>query len=104
MTNEPNQVTSSTDNATPVRCATGALISGGMAFGLYSLMIAIATTFAEKPIHSDNQIVIRLAAAVRTLVVGTAALGTGLFGIVALGLLALGGQLLIQQLLKPKND
>jgi hypothetical protein len=59
-------------------------------------MIAIATTFASKPIHSDNQIVINIASAVRTLVVGVVALGMGIFSIVTIGLLALAIQLLIQ--------
>ncbi|MFM2064688.1 MAG: hypothetical protein RLZZ507_4359 [Cyanobacteriota bacterium] len=89
---------------TPLRCITGAVMSGGFAFAMYSLMIAIATTFANKPIHSDNQIVVNIGSAVRTLVVGVVALGTGIFGIVALGLLALAVQLLIQQFTTPKNS
>mgnify|MGYP004487365879 CR=1 FL=1 len=83
---------------TPLRCITGAVISGGLGYALYSLMIAIATTFATKPIHSDNPMVVNIGSAVRTLVVGVTALGTAIFGIVALGLLALGVQLLVQQL------
>ncbi len=56
--NQPNN-TPSTDSTgqvppTPLRCLTGAAISGGLGFAMYSLMIAIATTFATKPIHSDN--------------------------------------------------
>ncbi|WP_353929664.1 DUF3082 domain-containing protein [Okeanomitos corallinicola TIOX110] len=89
---------------TPLRCITGAVMSGGFAFAMYSLMIAIATTFANKPIHSDNQVVINIGSAVRTLVVGVVALGTGIFGIVTLGLLALAIQLLIQQLTTPKSN
>lgn len=100
----PTTNTSTATPPTPLRCLIGSTISGGMAFALYSMMIAIATTFAHKPIHSDNQIVVRIASAVRTLVVGVAALGTGIFGLVALGLLALAGQLLLQQLLKAKNS
>jgi hypothetical protein len=90
--------------ATPLRCITGATISGGFAFITYSLMIAIATTFANKPTHSDNQTVINIAAAVRTLVVGIVALGAGIFGLVALGLLALSVQLFIQKLSNPKSS
>lgn len=82
---------------TPLRCLTGAVISGGLGYAAYSLMIAIATTFATKPIHSDNPMVVNIGSAVRTLVVGVIALGTGIFGIVAVGLLALGVQLLVQQ-------
>lgn len=83
---------------TPFRCLTGAMISGGLAFASYSLMIAIATTFAKKPIHSENPMVVNLSSAVRTLVVGIIALGTGIFGLVAIGLLALAVQLLVQKL------
>ncbi|NET00197.1 MAG: DUF3082 domain-containing protein [Sphaerospermopsis sp. SIO1G1] len=89
---------------TPLRCIIGSVMSGGFAFAMYSLMIAITTTFANKPIHSDNQIVINIASAVRTLVVGVVALGTGIFGIVALGLSALAIQLLIQQFTAPKSN
>jgi uncharacterized membrane protein YciS (DUF1049 family) len=90
--------------ASPLRCLTGAVISGGMGYALYSLMIAIATNFANKPIHSINPLVIKISSAVRTLVVGVFALGSGIFGIVAIGLLALGVQLLLQELSKQKNS
>jgi preprotein translocase subunit Sss1 len=83
---------------TPLRCLIGAVISGGLGYALYLLMIAIATTFANKPIHSDNPMVVNIGSAVRTLVVGVTALGTGIFGVVAIGLLALAVQLLVQQL------
>ncbi|MBC1238143.1 DUF3082 domain-containing protein [Nostoc sp. 2RC] len=88
--------------ASPLRSIIGAVISGAMAFGLYSLMISIATSFATKPVHSLNPLVIKITSAVRTLVVGVVALGSAIFGIVAIGLLALTLQLLIQQLTKPK--
>lgn len=71
---------------------------------MYTLMIAIATTFATKPIRSDNPMVVNIGSAVRTLVVGVVALGTGIFGLVAVGLLALAVQLLVQQLQKPKSS
>ncbi|NDJ23344.1 DUF3082 domain-containing protein [Nostoc sp. B(2019)] len=90
--------------ASPLRCLTGAVISGGMSFAVYSLMIAIATNFATKPIHSVNPLVVKISSAVRTLVVGVFALGSGVFGIVAVGLLALGVQLLVQQLTKHKSS
>lgn len=89
---------------TPLRCITGAIFSGGLGYGMYLLMISIATTFASKPIHSDNPIVVNIGSAVRTLVVGVVALGTGIFGIVAIGLLALTIQLLVQQLTKSRNS
>jgi hypothetical protein len=90
--------------ATPLRCLIGAIISGGMGYAVYSLMIAIATTFAKKPIHSDNELVIKITSAVRTLVVGIVALGSGVFAIVAIGLFALGIQLLLQNFTKAKNS
>ncbi|MEH2290242.1 DUF3082 domain-containing protein [Nostoc sp.] len=90
--------------ASPLRCFTGAVISGGMGFAAYSLMIAIATNFASKPIHSINPLVVKISSAVRTLVVGVVALGSGIFAIVAIGLLALGVQLLVQQVTKQKSS
>ena len=90
--------------ASPLRCLIGAVISGGMGYALYSLMIAIATNFATKPVHSINPLVIKISSAVRTLVVGVIALGSGIFGIVAIGLLALGVQLLVQELSKQKSS
>jgi hypothetical protein len=89
---------------TPLRCIIGAIFSGGLGYAMYSLMISIATTFASKPIHSDNPIALNIGSAVRTLVVGVVALGTGIFGIVAVGLFALAIQLLVQQFTKPKNS
>jgi Protein of unknown function (DUF3082) len=89
-------------SSTPLRCVTGAVMSGGMGYGLSLIMIAIATNFANRPVHSSNPLVINITSAVRTLVVGVFALGTGIFGIVAIGLLALAVQLLVQQWKKPK--
>ena len=88
---------------TPVRCLTGAVMSGGIAIALYSLTAAIASSFASKPIHSNNPAVINIASAVRTLVVGIVALGTGIFGVVTVGLVALAIQLLLQQMAKRSN-
>jgi hypothetical protein len=100
--NEPAQ-TQTQAKATPLRSLIGAVISAGLAFGAYSLMTAIATSFAAKPIHSDNVIVLRISSAVRTLVLGIAALGSGVFAIVAIGLVALAIQLLFQQLAKRES-
>ena len=100
----PSVDSSNQVQATPLRYITGSVISGGFAFATYSLMIAIATTFANKPTHSDNQTVINIASAVRTLVVGIVALGAGIFGLVALGLFALSIQLFIQQLSNTKSS
>ncbi|NJK76769.1 MAG: DUF3082 domain-containing protein [Oscillatoriales cyanobacterium RU_3_3] len=85
---------------TVLRCFIGSLIASAFAFGMYSLTMSIALSFASKPVHSANITVIKIGVAVRTLVVGMAALGTGVFGIAALGLLLLGLQILLQKLLK----
>ncbi len=83
---------------TPFNCLGGALISGGLATALYFLTASIVQTFAAKPVHSNNPIVVNITAAVRTLVVGMSALATGIFGLVAIGLVALAIQLLFQKL------
>lgn len=81
-----------------LKCFSGALMAATIALLAYRLMTAIATTFAQKPVLSDNPTVINLTAAVRTLVVGMVALGAGVFGIAALGLFLLGIQRLWQRL------
>ncbi|BAZ39538.1 hypothetical protein NIES4101_54920 [Calothrix sp. NIES-4101] len=90
---KPNQDTVTTS---PLRCLIGSLVAGGLAYGIYNLMNAIAISFASKPITTENEIVFRITIAVRTLVVGMAALGTGIFGLVAVGLFGLMVQTLIQ--------
>lgn len=83
---------------TPLRCLFGAIISAVLSLGLYRLTYAIAVSFATKPIISNNQLTQRIAAAVRTLVLGVASLGTFVFGFVALGLILLAMQLTVQAL------
>ena len=80
-----------------LRAFTGSLIAGTMALLFYKMLTAIATTFANKPVVSDNVTVVNLSAAVRTLVMGTIALGTGVFGMAAIGLLLLGLQMIWQR-------
>ncbi|PSB04622.1 DUF3082 domain-containing protein [filamentous cyanobacterium CCP1] len=92
-----------TNPPTPLRCFTGAMIAGGMAFVMYSLTTSIVQTFASKPLPSGNYLATNIAVAVRTLVMGMSALGTGIFGIAALGLAALGVQLLVQQFRQPST-
>ncbi|MBE9077377.1 DUF3082 domain-containing protein [Romeria aff. gracilis LEGE 07310] len=84
---------------TPLRCFTGSLVAGSLAILAYRLTLSVASTFANKPVTSDNPTVVNLSAAVRTLVTGIVALGAGVFGIAALGLFALGLQLVIKKLL-----
>jgi Protein of unknown function (DUF3082) len=106
--NSTSQPLSSAADATPassrqptvLRCVTGSLIASAFAFGLYSLTMSIALSFASNPVHSSNITVVKISAAVRTLVVGMVALGTGVFGIAAVGLMLLGLQILIQKLVK----
>ena len=86
------------EKVTPLRCLMGSTISGALAFALYSLTYAIASTFAAKPITSTNQLSMRISAMVRTLVVGTASLGTFIFAFVTIGLVLLAMQLFIQSL------
>ena len=83
----------------PLRCFSGSFVAGTLAILVYRMMIAIATTFANKPVTSDNPTVINLSAAVRTLVVGMVALGAGVFGIAALGLFLLGVQIIVKKLM-----
>lgn len=81
-----------------LRAFTGSFIAGTMGVLFYKMLTAIATTFANKPVVSDNTTVVNLSAAVRTLVMGTIALGTGVFGMAAIGLFLLGIQMMIQRL------
>ena len=89
-------------DVTPLRCLVGSVMAGGLATGLYSLTYAIASTFARKPITSDNLLVIKIGSAVRTLVVGVASMATFIFGFVAIGLILLAIQLIIQGFKKEK--
>ena len=103
MTNPtPNSDNSSIEangqKVTPLRCLIGSFLSGSLATAMYFLTYSIAHTFATKPVTSTNQLVIRISAAVRTLVVGVASLGTFIFGFVALGLVLLAIKLFIQSL------
>ncbi|MEB3337632.1 MAG: DUF3082 domain-containing protein [Leptolyngbyaceae bacterium] len=100
LPSNPSPATQSSDvknPPSPWQCLMGSLTSGVLAFACYQMTMAIAQTFAAKPIHSINETVLRIASAVRTLVVGMSALGAGVFGLVALGLAALAVQIVIQQ-------
>ena len=95
------QISSTESSQKPVtllRCLVGSIISGGIAFGVYSLMNSIVQTYSTKPVISDNSLTLRIALAVRTLVIGVAALGTGVFALAAVGLLLLGIQTAITNL------
>ncbi|NJM96965.1 MAG: DUF3082 domain-containing protein [Phormidesmis sp. RL_2_1] len=94
------QETATKTPATPLRCLTGALMSGSLSLLAYRLTFAIATNFANRPVTSSNPAVVNISVAVRTLVTGMVALGAGVFGIAALGLTALGIQLWIKSISK----
>jgi len=85
---------SSLSPPTVVKCWTGSLMGAVIAYGCYQMTVAIATTYAAKPLLSHSVTTLNIAVAVRTLVVGICALGTGVFGLSALGLFALGIQIL----------
>lgn len=98
----PNPETQSKEAANtlpgPLRCLTGAMISGGLAIALYSLTSSIAQSFASKPPPASSMIVLKIAIAVRTLVVGVSSLATFIFAFVTIGLVALAIQVSFQRL------
>ncbi|HIK32732.1 MAG TPA: DUF3082 domain-containing protein [Oscillatoriales cyanobacterium M4454_W2019_049] len=82
---------------TLLRSFSGAAIAGVLATGAYLLTRSIATTFAAKPIFSDNATAINISIAVRTLVVGICSLATFVFALAAIGLIAFGIQSVLQK-------
>ena len=88
-----------------LKCFSGSFVAGTIALLAYRMTVAVATTFANKPIVSDNTAVINISSAVRTLVIGIVALGSGVFGLAALGLFLLGIQLTFQRIVRsPASD
>ena len=85
MSDSPNS------NSTPPPLSPWRCVGGGIAAG------AIAASFASKGLHSDNLLVQRITAAVRTMFIGMSALGTGIFGLAAVGLMGLAIQLTVQK-------
>ncbi|MBF2063043.1 MAG: DUF3082 domain-containing protein [Calothrix sp. C42_A2020_038] len=94
----------SEEKPTPTKCLIGAILASVMAYGSYNLTSAIAITFANKPVHTTNQIIASISSVVRSLVVGVVSLGMWVFGIVAIGLFALGVQLLVQNFKQQSPD
>ncbi|HEY9639974.1 MAG TPA: DUF3082 domain-containing protein [Coleofasciculaceae cyanobacterium] len=88
---------------TPLRCFTGAIISGGFATLLYSFTQSIIQVFANKPVPTGNPATTNIAVAVRTLVVGMSTLATAIFAISAVGVAALGIQLMVKQFRQPAD-
>ena len=73
----------------PLSCLTGALIAGTLSIGLYTMTSKIATTFATNPMIQNTTMANNIAAALRTLVVGSTALGAATCGIISVGLVGL---------------
>lgn len=100
--NAPKPAPSTVENPLSVqrigRAFLGSAMASGLAVLLYRMLSAISTTFASKPVLSDNIRVVNLSAAVRTLVMGVVALGTGVFAIAAMGLFLLALQMTWQRL------
>ncbi|ABW29883.1 DUF3082 domain-containing protein [Acaryochloris marina] len=91
----------STNKPTPPsiwRTLSGAVVAGTIAFPLAKLSSKIAQSFAEHPFTSDNQTAVKIAIALKTLVVGLSTLATGIFCMAALGLGALSIQIFWQNL------
>jgi hypothetical protein len=104
MIEKPDSTQDNKKSLSPWRCFVGVLLSGSLATACYSMTRAIANTYANKPIISDNQVTVNIASAVRTLVVGIASLGTFVFAFATLGLFALGIQLTIQSFKQRANS
>ena len=96
MSDSPNS-NSTPPPLSPWRCVGGGIAAGAIAVAMYFLTTAIAASFASKGLHSDNLLVQRITAAVRTMFIGMSALGTGIFGLAAVGLMGLAIQLTVQK-------
>ena len=94
---KPNQLPKTQVPTTPSNCFIGVIISGGMAFAMYRLLVAVATSLDNKPIHSNNFLVLNISSLVRNTILGLITMGAGVFSIVSLGLLILGLQVFIQK-------
>ncbi|MGB3517897.1 MAG: DUF3082 domain-containing protein [Elainellaceae cyanobacterium] len=105
MSSDPKPPTSNSIDTppTPLRCLTGAAVSGGLGTALYFLTRSIIDTFAHKPVPTGSPFATNIAIAVRTLVMGLSTLVTALFAIATLGLIALAIQLLIQNGRSPQT-
>lgn len=91
-------MTQNSNNSPSVfRSFTGAALAALLATGAYSLTHSVASTFAAKPLVSDNVTTLNISVAVRTLVVGICSLATFVFAIATLGLIGLGIQTLLKQ-------
>lgn len=79
---------------TPLRCFSGAAISGGLSVGSYFLAKSVILTYVDMPIKFNNPMAANIASTVRTLIMGITTLATFLFLMVTIGLFALGIKLI----------
>lgn len=103
----PSEVSSKlakTAPTTPLRCLTGACLSGSLALLLYRLTSSVTQTLAAHPVEANSQLAQSLAVAVRTLVIGLCTLATGIFTLATVGLIGLALQLVIQRLTQPRSE
>ena len=91
-------ITDSKPLPSPWRSSLGGVIAFGLAIALYRVTGSISQGFAQKPLHSDNALVVKISIALRTLIVGLSTLATFIFAIVAVALVALAIQAVVQQL------
>ena len=81
----------------PLSCLTGSLVAGIMSIAMYTMMIKIATNFATNPMVQKTTMGNNIAAALRTLVLGSTALGTAMFGLISIGLIGLAIQVVFSK-------
>lgn len=86
------------EKITPLRCFTGGSISGGLAIASYLLTKSVILTYSTMPIKFNNPMAIRIAATVRTLIMGITTMATFVFLMVTVGLVALGIKLIIENM------
>ncbi|BAQ62313.1 hypothetical protein GM3708_2719 [Geminocystis sp. NIES-3708] len=86
------------EKITPLRCFTGGSISGGLAIASYLLTKSVILTYSTMPIKFNNPMAIRIAATVRTLIMGITTMATFVFLMVTVGLVALGIKLMIEKM------
>lgn len=91
------------EKITPMRCFTGGSISGGLAVAAYLLTKSVILTYSTMPIKFNNPMAIRIAATVRTLIMGITTMATFVFLMVTVGLVALGIKLIIENLKTVKS-
>jgi len=92
-------------NESPIRSLIGALISGGMATGLYFFSISVAHKLAAHPFTRAESLADRVGAAFRTILLAIGSGITMIFAVIAIGLVLLAIKQVNQKFLaKPLNS